>query len=382
MPTQLETPTSDAEATGLLTETDTPVESPAFDGIDAAEVIRHFAPAPADDAPSRYGIDHPVLRVPVNDRIPVETPPCPVCEATSATPKFMLTESRFRLVECHDCGLGSLHPRPEAEEIAEFYPSSYYGAAGAKFRGGIERAIRWVAGRRARWLSRGLPKNGRVLDVGCGRGTILNQMAEAGFESHGFELSRDAAEGLHPAVQLTVGSDLTTAEYPDDHFDLITAWHVLEHVSDPRSTLAEMQRILKPGGRIAIAVPNFGSLQAKLFGAAWFHLDLPRHLFHLSADNLRQLFRKCALEVEYERHFSLRQNPFGWVQSVLNARWPQERNALYSDLKRGGVSVLTGFRKFAMRAAYWLGMPVSVGLSILAAALRSGGTVCLTGRKR
>lgn len=221
-----------------------------------------------------------------------------------------------------------------------------------------------------------------MLDVGCGRGVILNELAEAGFETHGFELSEDAATGLHPAVQLTVGNDLVQADYPDDRFDLVTAWHVLEHVSDPRETLLEISRILKPGGRVAIAVPNFGSLQARLFGPAWFHLDLPRHLFHFSTATLRALFADCGFEIEYERHFSLRQNPFGWVQSGLNAIWPQSRNALYTDLKRGNDSQLTGWRRLAMRAAYWLGMPTAVALSMLAAGLRSGGTVCLTGRKR
>lgn len=375
-PSDAERPRTDAE-TGIAIA---PPRSTPFAQIDAAEVARHFQRTVPLEGDERYGIDHPVLRVPVTDRIRVETPPCPVCECETATPLFMLTHSRFRLVQCHDCGLGSLHPRPALAEIDEFYPPSYYGAAGAKFRPAIERAVRWAARRRTKWLQQGLPKRGRVLDVGCGRGTILNEMARDGYLAHGFEVSEEAAEGLHPAVKLAVGLQLADADYPDEHFDLVTAWHVLEHVADPRETLIEMRRILQPYGRVAIAVPNFGSLQARLFGPAWFHLDLPRHLFHFSAATLRTLLTDCGFEVEHERHFSLRQNPYGWVQSALNALWPESRNALYSDLKHGEANGVDGWRRFAMRAAYWTGMPLAAAASMIAAAFRAGGTICLTAR--
>ena len=74
-------------------------------------------------------------------------------------------------------------------------------------------------------------------------------------------------------------------------------WHVLEHLHDPKGALLEARRILRPGGRLVVAVPNFSSLQARWAGAAWFHLDLPRHLWHFPLAALRRLLADCGFEI-------------------------------------------------------------------------------------
>jgi len=366
--------------------------------IDVDDVVRELREHPPrhrrdDDAIRRresdverddvdYGIDHPVSSIPAKQRSRLETDPCPVCGNRLSTPLFGMPASPFQLVQCDSCGAGALHPRPQPEEIAAFYPASYYGTAGAKFVPVIERAVRWIGRHRARWLLRGLPANSRVLDVGCGRGVLLQSLAEAGCEAHGFELNRAAAAGLNGDIRLRTGIHLSAADYPADHFDLVVLWHVLEHLPQPRETLFEIRRILKPHGRLALAVPNFSSLQARLFGPAWFHLDLPRHLYHFPRNALHRLLSACGFLPELERHLSLRQNPFGWVQSALNVLFPAQRNALYGLLKSNPArgQRLSGMRNVAMTLAYWLGMPLGVALSALAAAGRSGATICLTVR--
>lgn len=273
---------------------------------------------------------------------------------------------------------------PGEEEIAGFYPAEYYGETGTKFEPMVERMVRVVAARHARFLMRGLKSHAKILDVGCGRGVLLRAFADMGYEAHGVEVSEDAAEGVDPRAEVRIAGHLAAAGYEAGYFDRIVIWHVLEHLTDPRETLIEMHRILRPGGRVIVAVPNFSSLQARWAGPAWFHLDLPRHLYHFPSQALRQLIEDCGFECREVHHFSLRQNPFGWVQSALNRSSSMPRNALYTMLQRGNDpanKALPGSTRLKMRLAYYLGMPLALGLSVLTAAMRSGATVHIVGKK-
>jgi hypothetical protein len=110
---------------------------------------------------------------------------------------------------------------------------------------------------------------------------------------------------------------------------------------------------------------------------------LPRHLFHFPVEALRTLLDLCGFERLSEHHFSLRQNPFGWVQSVLNRSRSWPRNALYTLLQRGHGSrqPLDWSTRMKLRAAYFLGMPVALAVSMVAAAMRRGATVHIVARK-
>lgn len=306
---------------------------------------------------------------------------CPVCDATAGRLRYRVDRTRLHIAECGTCGLASLHPRPTPAEIESFYPPNYYGATGAKFQPLVEKLVRIVGARRARLLAKGLEPGARVLDIGCGRGVLLSSLADRGLETHGFEISDYAAEGADPRVQLRIGSNLAEVDYPDGHFDLVVLWHVFEHMPDPVETLREIRRILKPGGRVVIAVPNHGSLQSRCTGRHWFHLDPPRHLFHYSARTLRQLLDREGFAPEAAHHFSLRQNPFGWVQSLLNAAG-SPRNGLYASLLRKSDSkrLFGWWTRLGFRLAYWIGMPVALGVSLLTTLLRSGATVSIVAR--
>jgi 2-polyprenyl-3-methyl-5-hydroxy-6-metoxy-1,4-benzoquinol methylase len=311
-------------------------------------------------------------------------PPCPVCACASARPRFALAGESLVVAVCERCGTGRIHPLPDEATVRGFYPGEYYGEPGTKFRGLIERLVRMVGARHIGFLSRSLRPGARVLDVGCGRGVILGALADRGFEVHGVEQSAEAARGADPRAKIRIATRLADAAFDADHFDEIVIWHVLEHLADPRATLQEAHRILRPGGRLIVAVPNFSSAQARWSGAAWFHLDLPRHLFHFPAHALRELVSSCGFEIQSEHHYSLRQNPFGWIQSALNRRSGLPRNGLYRLLHErsvGGGPLFDAWTRLRLVVALILLSPPALVASLLEACLRTGATVHVVARR-
>lgn len=315
----------------------------------------------------------------------LDTSPCPVCATTRAAPRFEVEGVAARVVVCDDCGLGRFEPMLSAEEIRDLYPDEYYGEPGVKFQPLVERLVRLVGERHISFLSRGLSAGSRVLDVGCGRGVILGALADRGLEVHGVEISAEAARGADPRAEIRIAARLQDAGYPPAFFDEVVIWHVLEHLQDPRGTIEEVHRILKPGGRLIVAVPNFESMQARWSDAAWFHLDLPRHLYQFPLHALRRMLEGIGFDIASDHHFSLRQNPFGWIQSGLNLLAFLPRNGLYMLLHRHGVG--DGPRYGAgMRLLLWLALLASTPLAgvatVLETVMRSGATVHVVALRR
>ncbi len=308
----------------------------------------------------------------------LEAAPCRICGDTRLKPLFRVEGVESPIFACRACELGRFHPMLGSKEIRGLYPQGYYGEPGTKFRPLIERAVRAVAARHISFLSRGLPEGASILDVGCGRGVLFAPLADRGFRVSGVEMNEDAIRGCDPRAEVRIAERLSEAGFEDESFDLVVIWHVLEHMSDPFDTIDECRRILKPGGRLIIAVPNFSSAQARLSGPHWFHLDLPRHLYHFPLEALQRLVEQAGFSVRSVHHFSLRQNPFGWIQSALNRFTRQPTDALYTLLHGRGAGAsapLARRTQLAMWTWLVLGTPFAIGLSLLAAWLRTGATV-------
>lgn len=339
--------------------------------------------APRTD-PSRH--DRAVVGLDPGEAAFAAPPPCVACGAVEARPRFAIEGVAARLVVCTACGTGRLHPLPDEAEVASYYPPAYYGEQGAKFRGLLEWLVRAIGTRHVRFLAAGLAPGARVLDLGCGRGVTLAALAERGFEAHGVERSAAAAVGADPRAQVRIAPTLAAAGYPAAHFDAALVWHVLEHLREPDAALAELHRVLRPGARLVVAVPNFSSWQARWAGPAWFHLDPPRHLHHFPLAALRRLVERSGFAIESEHHFSLRQNPFGWIQSAQNRCPGLPRNGLYTLLYRRGAAAGAGAALPARtRRVLWAGLVLgaapALALAVAEAALRSGATVHVVARR-
>jgi len=123
-----------------------------------------------------------------------------------------------------------------------------------------------------------------------------------------------------------VGPHLQDAGFASSAFDLVTLFHVMEHVTDPRAVLAEVRRILHPKGRVVLQVPNIESWQAKLCGVRWYGLDVPRHVINYSSQSMERLLADSGFRVWRTRHFNLRDNAPALASSLFPFLDPVRRS--------------------------------------------------------
>lgn len=294
-------------------------------------------------------------------------------------------EPGFRILRCPGCGLGWTDPSLGDDEIGAFYPPSWYGKNNVRFNPLFETMVRLFRHRRSAVIRR-RSKPGPVLDVGCGRGLILRELKRSGYRPYGVEISEHAAwHAIHQVgAEVHVG-DLRGAPFPENHFEVVIFWHSLEHFREPFAALDKASRLLKPGGLLVVAVPNSESLQARLSGGNWFHLDIPRHYFHFGLQTLRRAIEERGFKIAQIDHFSFEQNPYGWLQSLYNALGFRF-NFLYDFLKNSS-SRMTPLRKHPFQAVgilllLPLLLPLSLALMVYEAAAEEGGTVELYAVKK
>lgn len=226
----------------------------------------------------------------------------------------------FAIRRCASCGLG--HTSPIPEDLGAYYGPAYYGKRHSF-------TDRYCLARRMRLLASATRRtSGKLLDVGCGDGNFLAAAKGAGWQSTGTDIG-GALENARSAGLDVYGSlDEAAAKGP---FDAITMWHTLEHFTDPRATLAKVRSAIAKDGTLIVAVPDAAGLQASLFRGRWFHLDVPRHLYHFDRSALTSLLARVGFAPERWHHQEIENDVFGWMQSALNAVLPAP-NVLFQSL--------------------------------------------------
>jgi 2-polyprenyl-3-methyl-5-hydroxy-6-metoxy-1,4-benzoquinol methylase len=212
---------------------------------------------------------------------------CPQCACSSWTPVLeaddAVSDKRFLLVRCGRCGLVFTNPRPTLDSIDRFYPSDY-ACHQAKERMRPTTAMQSL-----------LPMHGlaRLLDFGCGAGDFLVQMKARGWNVVGLDWADAAIEHARArGVDAHVGT-LPNRRWVTECYEAITMRQSLEHVHHPLHVLQAAYRLLTPGGRLIVTVPNFDSLAARWFGPYWYGLDVPRHLTHFTPATLRAMLAEA-----------------------------------------------------------------------------------------
>jgi 2-polyprenyl-3-methyl-5-hydroxy-6-metoxy-1,4-benzoquinol methylase len=220
----------------------------------------------------------------------------------------------FNLWKCQNCDLIFVNPQPDDESLKLYYSKNYgphnpRSVSRSSTRNAIMSSLRKFTfagqspGNIKKCLSvlynktayRSIPPyrlQGKLLDIGSGIGSYLSLMKSLGWKVFGTEANKDAAshseniEGLK--IQKGKFEDI---DYPDGYFDVITMWHSLEHFNNPRNALLKVRRILKQGGQLLIGLPNYSSLDRKIFRESWNGFEIPIHLFHFSPDSIGRLLK-------------------------------------------------------------------------------------------
>ena len=162
-------------------------------------------------------------------------------------------------------------------------------------------------------------------------------------------------------------------------YDVITMWHVLEHLPDPFAAVRHAAELLRPGGRLVISVPNIASLQARIGGDRWFHLDLPRHRMHFTPRSLSALVTRSGMKVDRIGHFYPEMEAIGLVQSILN-KTGTETDLLYRFAKRD-PSAAFGPPVAASLAVAVVVAPAAITWTLVAPMLRTGASIQLVAHR-
>ena len=209
-----------------------------------------------------------------------------------------ISKEEFRLLRDETIDLVFTFPQPIEEKLATYYESEDYISHTDGKRSLFEKAYQFVKNialkRKLKLINELQSSKGLLLDIGTGTGDFLSQEKQNGWQIICVETNEKAR---NIALQKGVTYIGHTSELEDHSVDVVTMWHVLEHVPDVNAQIKELKRLLKPAGTIVIAVPNFNSYDANYYGKFWAAYDVPRHLWHFSRLSIEKLFEREKLQL-------------------------------------------------------------------------------------
>lgn len=288
----------------------------------------------------------------------------------------------FQIRKCNICNAYFLSPNPSKQMLEQAYDISYYGDQQNKFSNNfIEKAIDIFRKNRAKHLNKYIKPNSNILDIGCGNGRLLMFMNQYGNHNlYGIEPGKEASKRAKKIIGLNLKTSfLQKNDYDNNFFDAISLYHVFEHIQNPEEVLNIISNILKPEGILVMSFPNITSWQAQIFKGYWLHLDPPRHIFFFKPNDFIKLMESKGYEVISTKYFSLEQNPFGAIQSILNI-FNKKRELLFESLKKNKEyikntpKILIIFQKIF----FVLTFPIFVVTDIFASLFKAGATVEFT----
>jgi 2-polyprenyl-3-methyl-5-hydroxy-6-metoxy-1,4-benzoquinol methylase len=229
---------------------------------------------------------------------------CPICESTEnytylESRNFRINEQPFDVKQCKVCTLRYTSPLPGPDEIGEYYATENYISHTGTKKGLINtlfHTVRFITLRQKQRLIKSIAKGKKHLDIGAGNGVFLEFMQKKGWEVSGIELDDESRKAIESKLQLTIAKTVQENNEQEE-YDVITMWHVLEHVYDLKTDILAIKNKLKADGKLVVAVPNCASYDEERYQAFWSAYDLPIHLYHFRPKNIAELFAQFDMEV-------------------------------------------------------------------------------------
>lgn len=232
---------------------------------------------------------------------------CPVCEATSFSNYLnvvdhTVSKKEFKIQECNHCNFLFTNPRPEASEIGQYYQSedyiSHHDEAKDMMSMMYNSVRKYTINQKLKLINTLVPSKGKLLDIGCGTGNFLQVCKDNHWQTMGTEPNAEARKIAAARTKSEIIENIGMISTPGDSFQIITMWHVLEHVHQLNETIAWLQKQIDTNGKIIIAVPNPQSSDAIKYGHLWAAYDVPRHLYHFTRASMKALLAKHGLQID------------------------------------------------------------------------------------
>ncbi len=227
---------------------------------------------------------------------------CPLCESENFQNKiicndYLVSKESFVIVRCDDCRFEFTNPRPKPEQLGNFYQSQSYISHTNKITGLIDlvyKTARFFALKKKLRIINKLSEKGSILDYGCGTGAFLNTCKRGGWQTTGVEPNADARKIAEQTAETSIVKNLETLQDNEGitGFDVITLWHVLEHISDINEVIQQLKNLLNKNGKLIVAVPNHQALDQQIYKEHWAAYDLPRHLYHFGQSTMKAIMKK------------------------------------------------------------------------------------------
>lgn len=274
---------------------------------------------------------------------------CPVCQSKEIFPvltaiDYTVSQESFEIYQCGTCTARFTQGIPTAERIGPYYQSDEYISHSNTSQGIVNRMYQVVRGitlKQKRSLvkkSSGL-RQGTLLDIGSGTGEFLHTMKEDNWRVKGIEPDDHARNFAIKNYSLQVFEPNALFDLEDGSFQVITMWHVLEHVHDLHAYLSKIHSLLVSKGTLLIAVPNYKASDANHYGEHWAAYDVPRHLYHFTPKSMIDLLKKHRFQF-----INLKAMPFdGFYVSLLSEKYRYQSNRLVSGGWQGFRSYLNAF---------------------------------------
>ena len=233
---------------------------------------------------------------------------CPVCDAADISKvleakDYTVSGEVFEIWHCSSCTHRFTQDVPAQEEIGKYYQSADY-ISHSETKKGLINSLYHLVRKRTLKNKRSLienitgNKNGNILDIGCGTGSFINEMQQSGWKVKGLEPDETARKKGEELYRLELEPITGFFQLSTQSFDVITMWHVLEHVHELHAYTEQLKSLLRPGGKLLIAVPNYTSADTVHYKEYWAAYDVPRHLYHFSPESMQALIKKHGMKIE------------------------------------------------------------------------------------